>query len=98
MAMNFQAMQELNGRMTEHWSIKITSANLPANSGSWWFDPELRVVVREELPGGEVRRLEKIVVGAIEETAFQVPIGWQQKQPTTPTAPTLQAPQPAPGN
>lgn len=93
MAMSFHAMQELNGRMTEHWSIKITSANLPANTGSWWFDPELRVVVREELPGGEVRRLDEIVVGAIEDSAFQVPDGWQQQQPT---APALQAPQPVP--
>ena len=93
MAMHFQAMEDLNGRMTEHWTIKITTGNQPANTGSWWFDPELRVVVREELPGGEVRRLEDIVVGAVDETAFQVPDGWQQKQPTPPT---LQAPQPVP--
>lgn len=100
MAMTFQAMQKLNGRMTEHWSIKITSANLPANTGSWWFDPELRVVVREELPGGEVRRLDEIVVGAIEQSAFEVPDGWQQQQPTASASPTLQAPRPvpAPGN
>ena len=100
MAMTFQAMQKLNGRMTEHWSIKITSANLPANTGSWWFDPELRVVVREELPGGEVRRLDEIVVGAVEQSAFDVPDGWQQQQPTASAPPTLQAPRsvPAPGN
>lgn len=95
MAMKFQAMEPLNGRMTEHWSIKITSPNLPANTGSWWFDPELRVVVREELPGGELRRLDEIVVGAVEDSAFQVPEGWQKQQPP---APPLKAPLPAPAN
>ena len=92
MAMDFQAMEDLNGRLTEHWNIKITTgnqpANQPANTGSWWFDPELRVVVREDLPGGEMRRLDDISVGNVDETAFQVPEGWQkQDSPAAPTAP-----------
>ena len=102
MAMHFQAMEDLNGRMTEHWTIKITAGNQqgnqPANTGSWWFDPELRVVVREDLPGGEVRRLEEITVGPVDATAFQVPEGWQkQDAPDSALGPaTLQPPQPAP--
>ncbi|GEM_PF-686878 len=101
MAMKFQAMENLNGRMTEHWTIKITTgnqpANQPANTGSWWFDPELRVVVREDLPGGEVRRLEDITVGPVDAAAFQVPEGWQKQDApnTSPTPATLQPPQPA---
>ncbi len=78
MAMSFQAMEDLNGRMTEHWSIKITTPNQPANTGSWWFDPELRVVVREDLPGGEMRRLDDITIGTADESAFQVPQSWQK--------------------
>jgi len=85
MAMTFLTMQDLNGRMTEHWRLKITSPNQPANIGNWWFDPELRLVVREELPGGEVRRLENITVDSIQESAFQVPDGWQKQD--APTAP-----------
>lgn len=88
MAMHFIAMQDVEGRMTEHWGIEITTANQPANTGNWWFDPELRLVVREELPGGEVRRLENITTGDIDETAFQVPEGWlKQDAPTAPTTP-----------
>ncbi len=84
MAMQFVAMQDLNGRITEHWSLKVTSGNQPANTGSWWFDPELRVVVREELPGGELRRLKDITVNAVQDSAFQIPEGWQRKQPPAP--------------
>jgi len=93
MAMDFQAMENLNGRMTEHWSINITSDNQPANTGSWWFDPELRVVVREDLPGGEMRRLDEITTGAVDETAFAVPQGWQKLNAPAPpaTAPTAPA-------
>lgn len=93
MAMRFVAMQDVNGRATEHWAIKITTPNQPANTGSWWFDPELRVVVREDLPGGEVRRLEDIIVGPVDASAFQVPDGWQKQDAPAPA--TLQAPQPA---
>lgn len=92
MAMSFKAMEDLNGRMTEHWTLNISAPNQPTNTGSWWFDPDLRVVVREDLPGGEVRRLEDINVGPVDPTAFQVPDGWQKQDAPTP----LQAPQPAP--
>ena len=100
MAMSFQAMEDLNGRMTEHWSIKITTGSQPANTGSWWFDPELRVVVREDLPGGEVRRLEDITVGPVDAAVFQVPEGWQEQDAaiTSPAPATLQPPQPAPAD
>lgn len=94
MAMHFQTMQDLNGRMTEHWGIKITLKGQPANTGSWWFDPELRLVVREDLPGGEIRRLEDIVVGAVEDAVFSPPEGWQKQPPPIPpgSATPLQSP------
>ena len=87
MAMSFKAMENLNGRNTEHWSIEISAPNQPVNTGSWWFDPELRVVVREELPGGETRRLEDIIVGPVDPNVFQVPEGWEKQDPPQ-SAPT----------
>lgn len=92
MAMRFQAMQDLNGRMTEHWVIKITMPDQPANTGSWWFDPELRLVVREDLPGGEIRRLENITTGAVEDTAFLPPEGWEKQNPPTVLGPPQSSP------
>lgn len=95
MAMRFVAMQDVNGRATEHWTIEITEPDQPANTGSWWFDPELRVVVREDLPGGEVRRLEDIAIGPVDASLFQVPDGWQKQDAPTPLQPPQQ---PAPAS
>lgn len=93
MAMRFKAMEDVNGRETEHWIIEVLAPGRETLTGGWWFDPVLRVVVREDLPGGESRRLENIVVGGVDATAFQVPEGWQQLDPNTIATP--QAPQPA---
>ena len=84
MALRFKEMVPVNGRNTEHWSIKITAPDQPANTGSWWFDPDLRVVVREELPGGEIRRLDDITVGPVDPDLFQVPEGWKNRNATGP--------------
>ena len=83
LAMAFKAMEDVDGRKTEHWSIQVTAPDQPANTGSWWFDPELRVVVREDMPGGEIRRLENIETGPVDPAAFMVPQGWTRQD--TPT-------------
>ncbi len=78
MIMAFKAMEVIDGRNAEHWTIEITAPGQPVQSGDWWFDPELRLVLREDLPGGETRRLENIVVGPVDPSAFEVPAGWQK--------------------
>ena len=93
MVMSFKDMQTLNGRATEHWIIQTEAPGRETLIGGWWFDPELRVVVREELPGGEVRHLEDIQVGAVDGSAFQLPEGWEKRDPSAIAPP--QAPQPA---
>lgn len=92
MTMRFQAMEDLNGRPTEHWNTKLSTPNQPANIGSWWFDPELRLVVREALPSGELRWLENITTGAVEDAVFSPPDGWIKQDATPPI------PAPAPAN
>jgi hypothetical protein len=90
MVMAFKAMQTLNGRSAEHWTINLTRPGQKTLTGDWWFDPDLRVVVRETLPSGETRRLENIVVGPVDPALFQVPAGWAKRE--VPSA-GLQAPQ-----
>ncbi len=87
--MRFKDMQTLNGRATEHWTLQIQAPERETLTGGWWFDPELRVVVREELPGGEVRHLENIQVGVVDGSAFQLPDGWQQRDPSAIAAPQV---------
>lgn len=80
--MSFKSMENLNGRSVEYWIIQTRAPERETLTGGWWFDPELRVVVREELPSGETRRLENIVVGAVDPAAFQVPGGWTKRDPS----------------
>jgi len=95
MVMAFQAMQDLNGRATEHWIITLTGADNKISTGDWWFDPDLRVVVRETLPSGETRRLENITLGPVDPALFQVPRGWRKiEAPQQPIPPALKNPVP----
>jgi len=99
MSMAFTAMEEINGRKAEHWTIKLTTPGQEAKSGDWWFDPELRVVIKENLPSGETRRLENIVVGPVNPTLFQLPQGWRKVAPMAPAPPPTTALQsPTAGN
>lgn len=81
MVMAFVAMEDLNGRFAEHWTIKLSIPGNDVKSGDWWFDPKLRVVVRENLPSGETRRLDNITIGPVDPALFQVPQGWRKVEP-----------------
>jgi len=86
MIMSFKAMRDLNDRRTEYWTTELSRPGQPVQAGDWWFDPQLRVVVRETLANGETRRLENIVIGAVDPAAFQIPQGWQKLDLPQPTA------------
>lgn len=83
-AMAFKAMETVSGRNTEHWTISLTAPGKDAASGDWWFDPELRIAIRENLPNGQTRSLEDIKVGDIDPGLFQVPEGWTKETPQPP--------------
>lgn len=61
------------GRVVEKW-VRTTSfrENAPVISYQW-YDPVLKLVVKEELPGGYVRELAGIRTGAQPDQLFQVP-------------------------
>lgn len=84
MAMTFKAMEAVNGRQAEHWTIALTAPGQAVASGDWFYDPELRVEIREVLPTGELRTLENITVGPVDPTAFEVPAGWTESLPPQP--------------
>lgn len=87
MALAFQAMTEVEGRAVEHWTISVTVPGQPPRAGAWYYDPELRVELREELPTGESRSLRNIQVGPVDPAAFTVPAGWQETPPPSPSGP-----------
>lgn len=87
MQMSFVAMETVAGRSAEHWKMEMTAQGREPLVGDWWFDTELRVVLRETLPDGSERRLENITVGPVDPAMFEVPAGWQKTDPPAVPAP-----------
>lgn len=79
--MTFQAMQEHEGRQVEYWSTSLQIPGQAPLMGGWWFDPELLLAVREEMPGGISRRLTDIQVGPVDQALFAPPEGFSQVEP-----------------
>jgi hypothetical protein len=81
MRMAFLAMVEMSGRAVEHWSVSYETPGEPAQAGAWYYDPELRLEVREDMASGAVRALEDIRVGPVDPALFEVPSGWTKLDP-----------------
>ena len=87
MALSFKAMVQIESRNVEHWVISVNVPGQAPLAGAWYYDPELRVELREELPSGEIRSLRNIVVGEVDPAAFAVPVGWNEVAPPQPPGP-----------
>lgn len=67
---------ELNARATEKWQMVTTPADGKVQTSTQWFDKELQMVIREELPGGYSRELRDIRVGKQDLKLFDLPEGY----------------------
>jgi len=76
--MQFIGIEKLNGRMTEKWKM---TASRPGGTEqvSWrWYDPEIKVITREERPGGLLREISNIKVAPQPPALFKVPDSYQE--------------------
>lgn len=70
--------QMLNGRQVEHWEQSSSLPNGEIQRASQWYDPQLQIAIREELPGGYFRELRNIVVEVQPAQLFEVPAGYRR--------------------
>ena len=84
--------ENLNGRQAERWERKVTRPDGKQVTSTQWFDPELQIAVREELPGGNYRELRNIRVGLQPEQLFSVPAGYKQLNSTKADNPSAAVP------
>ncbi len=75
--------ETLNGRPAERWEMKITHPDGEQMLSTRWYDPELQIAVREELPDGKYRELRDIHVGLQPEQLFSVPAGYRRLEPVS---------------
>ena len=80
--MTFLGMQTVEGREAEHWVTEVSRQGAATLRNEWWYDPALKLVLRETLPDGTHRKLQNITVGPVDPSLFTVPDGWQRLAPT----------------
>lgn len=74
--------ENINQRDAEKWRMQVMGAKGQRSQFLQWYDPELKLVIREEHPDGYVRELRDIKVGELNPDLFTVPKAYQrQAQP-----------------
>lgn len=84
--------ETINGRETEKWEMTATNPQGQTMRSTQWYDPELKIAIREEMPGGYMRELKNISIGAQPDTLFEIPAGYTLiKQPAENVRPAAPA-------
>lgn len=81
MELKMVGKEEMEGRSVEKWEMEMVQPNKSPQKSYRWFEPELNVILREEFPGGFVRGMRNIRVGAQDPGLFEVPAGFQKITP-----------------
>lgn len=76
MELKFLSSETLEGRKVEKWEVTTTAPNQAPSKSYQWYDPELRLAVRQDLPGGYVSEFKSIRVGAQPDALFSIPAGY----------------------
>ncbi|HED15607.1 MAG TPA: hypothetical protein ENI64_02130 [Gammaproteobacteria bacterium] len=74
-------LEKVNGRNTEKWQRIITMPDGTSQNMLQWYDPELKLTVREQLPNGFTRELRQIKLAKQPEELFQIPAGYKKTDP-----------------
>lgn len=81
MELRLVGRERVNGREVEKWEMTASAAGQQSVRTFQWYDPELKLTVREEFPGGQVRELTRIQVGTQPASLFEVPAGYRRIEP-----------------
>jgi len=65
--------ETINNRVAQKWQLIISRPNGVRHESFQWYDPELRIAIREEIPGGYIRELRNILTGKLDTTLFTIP-------------------------
>lgn len=84
--MNLLGKEKVDGRVTEKWEAATVQPNGQRSRSLQWHDVQLKIAIREELPGGYVRELKDIKLGKQPARLFEIPAGYKQiEMPAAPT-------------
>lgn len=75
----------VNGRKLEQWESIYNHPSGQHRVSKQWYDPELKMVIREELPGGYLRELTNIKIKKQDRKLFSIPKGYKKIEKTEST-------------
>lgn len=78
MEMHMLKREKANGRNTEKWEMKASHPDGQSQTSVRWYDPEIGMNVREEMPGGFTRNLTNIKLQAQPAEVFSIPEGYTE--------------------
>lgn len=76
--LKFLGDENINNRQTEKWQMQITTPDGRKIQSQQWYDPELKMAIREELAGGYLRELKNIKIGKQDKKLFLIPKDFQK--------------------
>jgi len=65
--------EKINGRNTEKWERTLSRPDGNASKSYQWYDPGLKISIKEELSGGYIRELKNIKVVRQSKDLFKTP-------------------------
>ena len=73
--------EKLSGREVEKWVMTMKGDEQGSQNIYSWYDPELKLALREEMPGGSVREVRNVKVGPQDPSLFTIPAGYKKITP-----------------
>lgn len=80
MELHMIGQESVNGRQAEKWEMTAMQPDGKQIISYHWYDPEIKMNIREQQPGGYLRELVNIKVGDQPETLFAAPRGYTEIQ------------------
>lgn len=81
----FEGVENLHGRPTERWVKTTTLTDGKTEVATQWYDPQLQIAIREQLPGGYFREIRDIKIAPQPPRLFQLPAGYRRVENALPT-------------
>jgi hypothetical protein len=68
----------VGGRQAEKWELTVTGPDGKSTSSYQWYDPEIKMNIREESGDGYFRELRNIRLGKQPDSLFKIPAGYDE--------------------
>jgi len=70
--------ETIDGRAVEKWKIDMVQPGGQSMTTFEWYDPQLKLALKQEYPGGMVSEIKNVRIGTQPDQLFGVPAGYER--------------------